>query len=53
LEKVAMRFDRKVLMEVDGKSPMIVDDLQGILGQQLRPCPIHLLLLIMNKLTSY
>ncbi len=48
-----MRADRKVLMEVDGKSLLIVDDPQGILDQQLRPCPIHLLLLLMNKLMAY
>ncbi len=46
LEDVTVRAGRKVLMEVDDKSALIVGNLQGILGQQLRPHPVHLLNII-------
>ncbi len=36
----------KVLMEVDDNICLILGDLQGILDQQLRPRPIHLLNII-------
>jgi hypothetical protein len=38
-----MRVGRKVLMEVDDSILLIFGDPQGILVQQLRPRPIHLL----------
>ncbi len=43
LEEVAMSADYKVLMEVDDNILLIVGNPQGILGQQVRPYPIHLL----------
>ncbi len=38
-----MRAAHKVLLEVDNIISLIVADPWGILDQQLRPCPIHLL----------
>ncbi len=46
LEDVAVHAGRKVLMEVDKNSVRIVGNPQGILGQQLRPHPVHLLNII-------
>jgi len=43
LEEVAVCVGRNVLVEVDGKSALIVGNLQGILGWQVRPYPICLL----------
>jgi hypothetical protein len=34
---------QNVLVEINGNSALIVVDPQGILGQQLRPHPIHVL----------
>jgi hypothetical protein len=48
LEEVAVRADRKVLMEVDYSSSLIFGNPQGILSQQLRPRPIHLLNIIIT-----
>jgi hypothetical protein len=42
LEEVAMQAGRKVLAEIEDNSALIVGDPQGILGQQLRPRPVHL-----------
>jgi hypothetical protein len=38
----------KTLMEVDDNILLIVVDPQGILDEQLRPHPIHVLLLLSN-----
>jgi hypothetical protein len=43
LEEVAAHANRKVLMEIDDTNAPILIDLQGILGEQLRPRPIHAL----------
>jgi hypothetical protein len=43
LEEVAVHAGNEVLAGVDDNSALIVGNLQGILGQQLRLCPIHLL----------
>jgi hypothetical protein len=45
-------------LEVDDNSVLIVGDPQGILGQQLRPCPMQLLNIIIiwqliNKILIY
>jgi hypothetical protein len=37
LEEVTVRAGRKVLMEVDDTSALMVGDAQGILVEQLRP----------------
>jgi hypothetical protein len=50
LEEVAVRVGRKVLMEVDDNILLIVSDPQGILDQQLRPHPSHLLKITINIL---
>ncbi len=42
MDKVVERASHKVLMEIDDDSLLIVADAQGILGQQLRPHPVHL-----------
>jgi hypothetical protein len=42
LEEIIVHADNEVMMEVDDKSVLIVGDPQGSLGQQFRPCPIHL-----------
>ncbi len=39
----AVRAGHKVLVDVDGNILLIVGDLEGILDQQLRPCPIYFL----------
>jgi hypothetical protein len=41
LEEVIVFADDKVFIEVGDNSAMIVGDLQWILSQQLRPCPMH------------
>jgi hypothetical protein len=41
LEEVAVCVGRNILVEVDGKSVLIVGNLQGILGWQVRPYPIQ------------
>jgi hypothetical protein len=41
LEEVAVRAGHEVLMEVDSNSALIVGNPQGILGEHLRPRPIH------------
>ncbi len=38
-----MLADDEVFMDVDDNGVLIARDPQGILGQQLRPRPIHLL----------
>jgi hypothetical protein len=43
LEEVAAHANRKVLMEIDDSNAPILIDPQGILGEQLRPRPIHVL----------
>jgi hypothetical protein len=48
-----LRAGHEVLMEVDDNSALIVGDPQGILGQQLRPCPIKLLFIIVIILNHY
>jgi hypothetical protein len=42
VKKVIVRAGRKVLMEVDNNSELIIGDQQEILGQQLGPQPICL-----------
>jgi hypothetical protein len=37
LEEVAVRVDRKVLVDVDDNMALIAGNLQGILGQRFRP----------------
>jgi hypothetical protein len=43
LEDIAVHAGHEVLMEVDGNITMTVGNPQGILDEQLRPQPIHLL----------
>ncbi len=43
LEEVAVHAGNEVLAGVDDNGALIVGNLQGILGQQLRFHPIHLL----------
>jgi hypothetical protein len=43
LEEVAAHANRKVLMEIDDTNAPILIDPQGILAEQLRPRPIHVL----------
>jgi hypothetical protein len=43
---VAICADHKVLMKIDDNISLTVCDAQGILDQQLRPHPIHLLNII-------
>jgi hypothetical protein len=43
LKEVLVHIGRKVMMEVDDNILLIVDDPQGILDEQLRLHPIHLL----------
>ncbi len=56
LEEIAMHAGHKVLLNVDSKSALILDDPHEILGQQLRPHSIHslnitvLILIIYNIL---
>jgi hypothetical protein len=53
LEEVAVLAACEVLMEVDDNGRLIVGNLQGTLGQQLRPYPIHLLKIIIIILVAY
>ncbi len=46
MEEVAERTARKVLMEVDNHSLLIFGDPQGILGQQLRPRLLNIVIII-------
>jgi hypothetical protein len=50
---VYVRASRKVFVEVNNNSVLIVINLQGIAGQQLMPCTIHLLNIIIVLLTIY
>ena len=43
LEEITVHGGHYVLMDVDNHRKPTVGDLHGILGQQLRPRPIHLL----------
>jgi len=52
LPTVAICADHKVLMEVDDNISLTVCDAQGILDQQLRPHPIHLLNIIISILIN-
>jgi hypothetical protein len=47
LGKVAVFAGLEVLVEVGDASVLIIGDQRGILGQQLRPRPIHLLNIIL------
>ncbi len=51
VEDVIVCADHEVLVEVDDYSSLIVSDPQGIIGQQLRSWPMHLLNII-NKLVT-
>jgi hypothetical protein len=53
LEGVAVRASHKVLMELDNNISLIVGYPQGVLGQQLRPHPIHLLNITIIILINY
>ncbi len=46
MKEVAVRAGREVLMGLDNNSSLILGDLQGILRQELRPHPIHSILLV-------
>jgi hypothetical protein len=48
LKEVAVQAGLELLMVVDDKIAPIVSASQGILDQQLRPRPIHLLNIIFN-----
>ena len=53
LPTVAICADHKVLMKIDDNISLTVCNAQGILDQQLRPHPIHLLnitVILMNYL---
>jgi hypothetical protein len=52
LEEVIMHAGRQVLEEVDFKYVLIVCDVQGIIGQQLRPRPIPSLNVMINILNT-
>jgi hypothetical protein len=54
LQEINVHAGRKILMEFDYNNALIVGDLHGILGQQLRPHTIHLLntTLIINYLSN-
>jgi len=52
LEEVIIHAGRQVLAEVDFKNALIVCDVQGILGQQLRPRPIPSLNVMINILNT-
>jgi hypothetical protein len=43
LEKVTLSAANKVWLKVDNNNVRIVGNSQGIIGQQLRPQPIHLM----------
>jgi hypothetical protein len=51
LEEVIVSAGHEVLVEVDNTIALIVSDPCGILGQQLRPRPIHLLYIIITLVT--
>jgi hypothetical protein len=55
LQEINVHAGHKILMEFDCYNALIVGNLHGILGQQLRPHPIHLLntILIINYLSNY
>ncbi len=53
LEEAAVHAGLKVLMEVDDNSSQIASDPQGILDQQRRPHPIHLIIIIIIILLTY
>jgi hypothetical protein len=42
MEEIMVHAGHKIQMEVDENSVLIVGNPQGILGEQLRPCSIHL-----------
>jgi hypothetical protein len=51
LGEVVLHVGINVLMEIDKNRALILGDLLGVLGQQLRPCHIHLLnIIIIYKL---
>jgi hypothetical protein len=52
MEEVTVYTGYKVLVE-DYNNLLIDGNLQGILGQQLRPCLIHLINVIIIVLVSY
>jgi hypothetical protein len=52
LEEVIMHAGHQVLEEVDFKYVLIVSNLQGILGQQLRPHPIPSLNMIIGLFST-
>jgi hypothetical protein len=53
LEEAAVHAGLEVLMEVDDNSSQIVGDPHGILDQQLRPHPVHLIIIIIIMLITY
>ncbi len=53
LEEVAVLAGREVLVEVDDNGRLIVGNLEGTLGQQLRPCQIHMLKIITIEWVTY
>jgi hypothetical protein len=53
LEEVAVHAGHKVFMKVDDNNALIVDDQQGISGQQLRPHPTHFLNIIIIISVTY
>jgi hypothetical protein len=53
LGEVTVYAGLEVLVEVGDASVVIIGDQRGILGQQLRPHPFHLLLLLLFYKTSY
>jgi len=48
-----MCVGHEVFEKVDDNNSLIVGDPRGILGQQFRPCPAHLLNIIIIILKSY
>jgi hypothetical protein len=53
MEEVAVRADHEVLMEVDDTWMLIVGNPRGILGQELKPCPILLSFNIIMLVTYF
>ncbi len=54
LKEVVVYAGLKVLVEVgSNREPLIVSHGQGIVGEQLRPIPIHLLNIIIITLINY
>jgi hypothetical protein len=51
VEEVPVSAGHEILVEVDDTIVLIVSDPCGILGQQLRPRPIHLLYIIFTLVT--